>query len=358
MNSCSENKENDQMIFHSSTALPTEAEKYLSIGVESMSITIKDVAAKAGVSVATVSRVINSKGYISDQTNQKVKAAMIELNYKPNIAARTLQGKSTATIGIIVPSLENPLYSELFECIEKELYKRHFQTLLCTSNNQIQKEKNYLSLLEANRVEGIISSSHSKVLEEYKETALPIISFDRKISSKIPTVRGDNYAGGKMIALEIVKRHKKNVLILSGSKEDLSPGNDRIKGITQVLKEKRISFTTAALPFERAPIVKKELAKKAINMDTFDAIICTDDLTALIVCDLTKKLTTPPLVTGYDGSSFIRAYHPELVTIEQPIQEISELLVELLVQKVEHPLIELEAEYVLAVKLVGKSEFN
>lgn len=316
-----------------------------------MSITIKDVALEANVSVATVSRVINNKGYISSKTRYNVQSAMKKLNYKPNIAARTLQGKSTATIGLIMPSLENPMYAELFEHIENALYIRNFQTILCTSNNQLKKEGEYLRLLEANRVEGIISGSHSKILEDYKGSQLPIISFDRKISKDIPTVRGDNFEGGRLIAQEVAKRVNEGILILSGSEEDFYPINDRIKGIMYTLDSAGISYETAALPFESSTSVKKELVKKILKNKEFNAIICTDDLTALMTKLLTNSSKNPPLITGYDGSKFIRTYHPELMTIEQPIQNIAELLVKLLIKKILLPSEKLAPEYVIPVSL-------
>lgn len=316
-----------------------------------MPVTIKEVAQEAQVSIATVSRVINNKGYISSETREKVTFAMKKLNYMPNIAARTLQGKHTATIGVILPSMDNPLYAELFENIEQNLSRAHFQTLLCTSNNQSEKELEYISLLKANQVEGIITSSHSDFLTRQVTPTYPIVCFDRFISKDIPSVKSDNLNGGMEIARRVISRKCKRVLILSGSKEDFYPVNDRIKGMLNVFNRAGVDITTSAFDFESSMNVKKILTKKLIVKREYDAICCTDDLTALMVLTVAGEMNYSPMVTGYDGSKFIRTFFPSLLTAKQPISEMAELMCDLLLKKIKKPKTIFESEYVFQVSL-------
>ncbi|EHM00107.1 transcriptional regulator, LacI family [Lentilactobacillus parafarraginis F0439] len=118
---------------------------------------LTDVAKLAGVSVTTVSRVINDRGYLSAATKEKVFAAMQQLNYQPSLAARVLQGKQFKLVGLIFASLENPLIAEVVEEIENRLFAKGYKAIICNSMDNPQKEQQYLKMLMANQVDGIIT---------------------------------------------------------------------------------------------------------------------------------------------------------------------------------------------------------
>ena len=164
---------------------------------------LTDVAKKAGVSVTTVSRVINDYGYISQKTRDKVFAAMEELNYQPNSLARSLHGKSTNLVGLIFPAITNPFFAELVEKIEQKLFSEGYKVILCNAGSDKEKEREYLKMLLANQVDGIIAGAHNLGIDEYNRVGLPIVSFDRKLSEQIPIVSCDNYAGGKLAVQEL-----------------------------------------------------------------------------------------------------------------------------------------------------------
>lgn len=121
---------------------------------------------------------------------------MKELNYQPNSLARSLHGKSTHLIGIIFPSIMNPFYAELVQRVEEKLFAAGYKIILCNSAQNKEKERDYLKMLIANQVDGIIAGAHNLGIEEYKNVGLPIVSFDRYLSETIPTVSCDNYQGG------------------------------------------------------------------------------------------------------------------------------------------------------------------
>ena len=154
--------------------------------------TIKDVAERAGVSVTTVSRVLNNRGYISEATRKKVYQAMEELDYQPNEVARSLFRKKSNIIGLIVPTVAHPFFAELTAYLETYAYSRGYKVLICNSQLDASKEQEYIWMLRRNQVDGIIMASHTLEVEEYKKLDLPVVAFDRFISKRIPYVTSDN----------------------------------------------------------------------------------------------------------------------------------------------------------------------
>lgn len=156
---------------------------------------LKDVAQLAGVSVTTVSRVINNYGSLSQKTIDKVHAAMRELNYQPNALARAMQGKPSKFVGLIFPNLINPFFAELANELEYELFKKGYKTIIASSAQNPEIEHEYLNMLMANQVDGIISGSHNLGIEEYHQLTAPIVSFDRYLADNIPIIAADSYHG-------------------------------------------------------------------------------------------------------------------------------------------------------------------
>src|SRR5690606_38079980 len=160
--------------------------------------TIKDVAEKAGVTVTTVSRVLNNRGYISEATRQKVYKAMEELNYQPNELARSLFRGRSHLLGLIIPTVAHPFFGELSASIEAYAHSKGYKVLLCNSQLNRKKEKEYIEMLKRHQVDGIIMASHTMEVDEFAKVNLPIVTFDRRIGADIPYVSSDNYQGGKL----------------------------------------------------------------------------------------------------------------------------------------------------------------
>ncbi|NLL09128.1 MAG: LacI family transcriptional regulator, partial [Firmicutes bacterium] len=179
--------------------------------------TIRDVAEKAGVSVTTVSRVLNNRGYISEATRKKVYKAMEELDYQPNEVARSLFRKRSNIIGLIVPTVAHPFFAELTAYVETYAYARGYKVLICNSQLDASKEQEYVGMLRRNQVDGIIMASHTLEVEEYKKLNLPVVTFERFISNRIPYVTSDNYQGGKLAVELLLERGCKMIAHMCGS---------------------------------------------------------------------------------------------------------------------------------------------
>lgn len=318
--------------------------------------TLDDIAKLAGVSSTTVSRVINNYGSLSEKTKTKVFAAMKELNYQPNSLARSLKGKKTQLIGVIMPGVSNPFFGQMVQEIENQLFKKGFRMILCNAGKDSEKERAYLRMLMANRVDGIIAGSHNLGIAEYQNVGLPIISFDRYLSDNIPIVSSDNYQGGKLAAQALLNSSSQHLQIITGANRPNSPTSNRLKGFSDLIDDKGLSFDVEEMDFSASPNIKSLKIKELLTKKTIDGIFCTDDLTSLLVMQQAKKLNLKIpediRLIGYDGTNFIQNYHPELTTIMQPISDIVTMMIDLLLQRIDDADCKLEKNYTLPVRLI------
>ena len=311
---------------------------------------LTDVAELAGVSPTTVSRVINNKGYLSEKTKQKVQEAMKTLGYKPNNLARGLQGKSAQLIGLIFPNISNLFYSELMEYLEIELFKHGYKTIICNSQNDPAKEREYLEMLEANQVDGIISSSHNLGIDDYEHVGAPIITFDRNLAPNAPIISSDNFEGGKLAARTLQKNGCENIIMITGNDNTDSPTDLRALGFSFQIPDGKIF----KVPNNLSTIRREMEIKSIIASNKPDGIFVSDDLTAILTMKIAHQLelNIPEdlKIIGYDGTSFIENFFPQLTTIRQPIDEIASLIVDVLLKKIKGE--KTSKDYILPISLL------
>ncbi|BBE41065.1 LacI family DNA-binding transcriptional regulator [Streptococcus dysgalactiae] len=312
---------------------------------------LTDVAALAGVSPTTVSRVINKKGYLSQKTVDKVNKAMRELGYKPNNLARSLQGKSAQLIGLIFPNISNIFYAELIEHLEIELFKHGYKTIICNSEHNPVKEREYLEMLAANQVDGIISSSHNLGIDDYERVEAPIVAFDRNLAPDIPIVASDNFEGGKLAAQTLQKHGCQKIIMITGNDNSESPTGLRQLGFNYQLKR---SAEIIKLPNDLSPIRREMEIKSILATRKPDGLFVSDDLTAILIMKVAKQLNIAipqdMKIIGYDGTTFVEQYVPQLATIKQPIEEIAKLSVEVLLKKIKGE--KTSKDYILPITLL------
>lgn len=323
---------------------------------------LADVAKLAGVSVTTVSRVINDRGYLSANTKEKVFAAMQQLNYQPSLAARVLQGKQFKLVGLIFASLENPFIAQLVVEIENRLFMHGYKAIICNSMDNPEKEQQYLKMLLANQVDGIITGSHNEGIEEYKMSGLPIVSSDRYFQNKIPTVSSDNQAGGELAARTMIEKGSKKFMLVSGSLEKKAPNNARITGFEKIAADWKFPVEAVEFPFNSTPTIRRATLREKLLGYHPDGIFSTDNQTALLCMQEARKLgmqiPKDVQVIGYDGSDYVQEYHPELSTIVQPVSDIAELLVRLLFNRLQQNDDQLLDKYVLPIKLLQRESLR
>lgn len=300
-----------------------------------MTAKLTDVAELAGVSPTTVSRVINKKGYLSQKTIAKVEAAMRKLGYKPNNLARSLQGKSAKLVGLIFPNISNIFYAELIERLEIELFKKGYKTIICNSEHDPIKEREYLEMLAANQVDGIISSSHNLGIDDYERVEAPIVAFDRNLAPNVSIISSDNFAGGKLAAQILEKNGCKRVIMITGNDNSESPTGLRQLGFSYQLGK---NSTVVKIPNTLSNLRREMEINSVIGTHEPDGIFASDDLTAILTMKVAQQrgLTIPYdlKIIGYDGTAFIQDFYPQLATIKQPIKEMASLIVEVLLKRI------------------------
>lgn len=320
-------------------------------------VKLTDVAKKANCSPTTVSRVINNYGYISEKTRQKVYQAMKDLNYQPNTAARSLQGKKTQLVGVIFPDITHPFFGELVSKIEDELFQAGYKMILCNAGKNKEKEKTYLRMLMANKVDGIIAGAHNLGIEEYKKTGLPIVSFDRKLSPNIPIVTSDNFHGGELATKDLYQNGASKIYFVGNPISDGHPTDRRLKGYQKAMNDLHLPQHIYPVTFGDTPALKEMAIEKLLKTHQVDGIVAGDDLTALLIVKMAEKLKIPIpqklKVIGFDGTNFIQTYYPNLSTIVQPISDIAQVLVKLLEERIKNPDLQIyNSPYILPVKLL------
>lgn len=306
---------------------------------------ITDVAKKAGVSVTTVSRVLNNRGYISEETRKKVFQAMKDINYKPNELARSLYKKKSNMIGLIVPIVSHPFFAELSFHLEHYAYNKGYKLLLCNSNRDITKEKKYIEMLKMHQVEGIIMGSHVLEVEEYLNLDLPIVAFDRTLSNNIPIVSSDNVMGGKLASGLLIKKKCTNLVYIYGGIDGPHHksllASERYQGFldgVNLSKNDQISLSTHELNTSDTEEMVNEIINFLKTNSNIDGVFASSDIIAATViraCHrLNKKIPNEIKIIGYDNIELSALISPSLTTINQPIKKMSELTIELLSQQI------------------------
>jgi LacI family transcriptional regulator, sucrose operon repressor len=317
---------------------------------------IKDVAKYSNVSITTVSRVLNNRGYISKETKEKVVNAMEVLDYVPNEIARSLFRKKSNILGIIIPSIAHPFFGELVKHIEFYAYKSNYKLLLCNSLSQKEKEKEYIEMLKANQVDGIIMGSHTTQINEYIDLKLPIVSVDRKMSNDIPCVCSDNYAGGVIATRHLLEQGCKHILHFSGSLKTNMLANQRTEAFIFECENKNIEYRC----FEMEEVLfgdlmhHKQMYEIIKENRNADGIFTTSDVMAAtanqICAELGIQIPNKMKIVGYDDSMVASLTFPTITTVRQPIELISKNIVKCLTMQIDGEFVEHTA--ILPVELI------
>lgn len=313
---------------------------------------LQDVAARAGVSVTTVSRVLNNRGYLSDELRARVNAAIAELGYRPDGIARSLIGRKSGLVGVIVPTVADPFFGELVAAIENALADRGYKVLLCDCQENADREAEYLELLQANRVDGIITSTHNRGVAGYDRAELPIVAVDRRLGDHVPMVRGDNRTGGRLATEHLLARGSLTPILVTATDH---AGNDRATSFREVMATRGLEPRVYAYGYATPLADRRSLIETWLSDSTADGVFATDDLTALMALEWARKTgrSVPGdlRIVGYDGSAAVRLGMPGLTTVLQPITRLGTRAAELVIERIADPDTEPPAEPPLPVEL-------
>ncbi|MCY7857713.1 LacI family DNA-binding transcriptional regulator [Bacillus sonorensis] len=308
-------------------------------------VTIKDVALAAKVSVATVSRVLNETGYVHEDTKTRVLKAMEQLNYHPNEVARSLYKRESRLIGLLLPDITNPFFPQLARGVEDEIHQNGFRLIFGNSDENLDKELDYLQTFKQNHVVGVISATNDPGSANYKHLSMPIVFLDRT-GEHAPSVFADGREGGRIAALEIIQRNSKRITLMKGPGH-LQTARDRFNGALEILSGADVDFhvmSTETFSFREAQKRAEELF--SLYPET-DGVIASNDIVATAVLHeaLKRKINVPDdlQIIGFDDIPQSELLFPSLSTIRQPAYEMGKEAAKLLLALMKNENIEQSA---------------
>ena len=297
---------------------------------------IKDVAALAGVSPATVSRVMNGTANVDPEKKDRVLHAIAETGFVPNEAARTLFRKSAKIIGLIVPSIRNPYFTELASHIDALATANGFRPFLCNTGYDPEKEKAAIQMLVSMSADAIIVTSCSNQIRELiNNCPVPAVALDAMLfSANVEAcVFCDYYYGGRLATEHLLECGCQKIVCIKGPQYRYS-ARTRYQGYSDVCRELGIEERTVECDydFNQGIAMTEELLERYPDVD---GIIACNDIVAISTYKVLHKRNIPVpekvQLIGFDDISFSTLLSPELTTICQPVKEMAEKAVELIV---------------------------
>ncbi len=286
--------------------------------------TIKDVAKKANVSVATVSRVLNRSGYVNIETRKLVEKAIKELNYVPNELARSLYKKKSKIIGLVVPHLSTFFFSELIETIEEYFAEDDYKLMIFNVREDLSQEEKVLQVFNQYNIDGLIIVTHLPNIENYLKLKIPIVMIDHESDESFISISSNNIEGGRLAAEHLVETGCEYFLHVRGPSVLLTV-QDRSQGFNEIID--RYGFKRFALDLDfRKPNIL-EIQKFIQAHPEADGIFCDSDTMAITTIRalhlLGKNIPDDIQIVGFDNIELSELITPSLTTIQQNINVIA-----------------------------------
>ncbi|MDX6154183.1 LacI family DNA-binding transcriptional regulator [Marinococcus sp. PL1-022] len=308
-----------------------------------MRTTIYDIAERAEVSIATVSKVINNKGKIGEKTKQRVLAIMDELDYQPSTVASALTGKQTNTIGLLVPDIANSFFAELARSVEDTGHAGGFNVVICNTDNNPEKEIQYLWWLNQKRVDGIILGTgiqNTKALQDFMKQNIPLALVARDASAiDVDTVLVDDHRGGYEATKHLLQAGHTRIAFVVGEMNN-SSDTERLKGFYEAYDEYGVSREEAVLVKDNHSIddAKKSMLEALQNDPGITAVFALNDFLAIGCIQAGKEagrqVPEDLSVVGFDDTFIATLSDPPLTTVAQPILEMGRLVTQMLVDRI------------------------
>lgn len=308
-------------------------------------VTIRDVALAAGVSTATVSRAIANKPHVRKEVKKKVMIAAEQLGYRPNLVAQNLRAQQSKIIGLIVSDIQNPFFRYISRAVEDTAHQNGYSVILCNNDENPDKEKMYLQLMQDQNIAGIILSPTIKASNEFDSILklnIPLAVIDRRITNfDIDNVFIDNVFLTEKIIAHLCDNGYKRIAGIFG--DSSTTGRERHKGYLNALKNAGLQVPKELVKF----ISPREKTGYQAGLQLLqllrppDAIFASNSLLAAGVLQAIqeKKLSIPEQIglATFDDTSWTKLVTPAITVIEQPAYEIGQTATELLMQRIKDP---------------------
>ena len=306
-------------------------------------VTMREVAENAGVSIATVSHVINGTRFVSPEVRKRVKNVMQELGYRPNSLARSLRIGESKTIGMIVPDVANQFFADISRQIENISFQQDYSVILCNSDNDVEKQLSYISTLLKKQVDGVIfisAGESSEHLEQLSLSQVPVVVVDRDVAlAYADVVLLDNKDAGYKATRHLTDLGHKRIACISGP-NDLAPSMLRVEGFKNALADAGITCKKEYIVLGDFLFSGGENAMNTLlNQDPIPtAVFALNDMMAIGAITAIRRagLHVPQdiSIVGFDDIRMASAVSPALTTISQPVEQMAQIAAELLINKI------------------------
>lgn len=325
-------------------------------------VSLKEIAKMSGVSVATVSRVINDTGRFSEATRRRVLGIVKETHYRANTLARSLRTNQSNSVGILVPDLTNDFFSKVVQEIEKNLFKAGYSTIICDTQRSPEMESYYLSTLEAKSIDAliVISGDHPFDADSLTEK-IPVLCIDREPKNKNTIFISSNHKTGALIATQRLIDKGYFPVCVSPNYASTSK-TSRILGFKDALELNSLKFTKSnsleLIPKEQESYDKSIESFLLNNKDKRLGLFCLSDYIAAVairqISKLNLKVPDEIGIIGFDDSKYASLLNPSLTTIHQDTGKIAELSANMIIKLIDNPNLNIQKKIEVPVTLVAR----
>ncbi len=307
--------------------------------------TIRDIARLAGVSVATVSGVLNNKPTVKPALVDRVKKAMEALDYHPDHVARSLRVRRTCTVGMVIADVTNPFFTDVIRGVEKEAQSNGYSVILCDANEDPAIERHYLSSLFSRRVDGVLlaPTSSPSAQESRIHKRFPIVLIDRiPLGFTGDAVMTDNFSAAYDGTRHLIELGHRQIAIISGQL-NFSNGLDRLDGFRKALQEQHLALPDEYLQrgdFQLESGYRCGLELMRLPMPPTAIFSCNNRMTLGLMRALGElRVDCPEAVSvlGFDDFEWSAYFTPRLTTIAQPAYEMGTQAMQILLRRLQAP---------------------
>lgn len=307
-------------------------------------VTIKDIAKKADVSVATVSYVLNDNRYVSPELRSRVEEAIEELGYRPNLVARSLRQSRTKTIGLIVPDNSNPFFAEIAKGVEDAGFDAGYSVILCNSNAMPERELAYLEVLRSKQVDGIIfiaTTAEIRHIRPLVEGGIPAVTFYRESSDMdVDRFFIDNDEAGYLATSHLVELGHQQIACIQPA-SPVTPSALRVTGFKRALERHGLGPDETLMPRGDNLISGGWRAANLLleSSKPFTAVFASNDAMAIgcirALRDRGIHVPEDVSVVGVDDIMLASIIEPTLTTVAQPKYEAGRQAVQMLMDRIQ-----------------------
>jgi DNA-binding LacI/PurR family transcriptional regulator len=301
---------------------------------------MKDVAQRARVSSATVSRTLNGDPRVSEEVRDRVLEAVTELGYRPNRVARSLRRQTTETIGVVVSDIENPHFTRAVRAIEDAAYSRGYRVILCNTDETAAKQRAYLEMLAAEQVSGVIiapADPADGTISWLLDLNIPVVAFDRMVDDeRADAVYADNVQAGRLATQHLLDQGRTKIGFIAGRPE-IQTGSQRLEGYLSVMRSHDLEPAVGMGNFrlEEARTATRSLIDEHAELD---GLVVANNLMAIgAVGALRERGVRVPddvAFVGIDDPPWAGLTAPAMTTLAQPTQQMATSAFDLLIDRI------------------------